>query len=313
MKAIKEKSNLLFHIGYHKTGTSFIQQQIFEKNNCFRRVNQYDINRALIYPGPFHFDEKSAKSFINSVNRDDAINVYSNERLSGGPHSGGRDAKEIADRIKLIAPNAKVLIVVREQISAISSSYNQYIRAVGSLSIAEYLNPTTKRDLERFRKEHFEYHHLVSHYIELFGRENVLCIPFEVLVTKSNLFVNTILDFVKLSTLNRKNVLENIDYKPINESLNHKQIILKRYFNPFINHHQKDIAGTYNFGVAKFLYSVLNRLLQNVVTQQQSKKFKKRQETLILKRLGKGYFNESNKKLQEFLSFDLQGLGWYRK
>ena len=80
MKAIKEKSNLLFHIGYHKTGTSFIQQQIFEKNNCFRRVNQYDINRALIYPGPFHFDEKSAKSFINSVNRDDAINVYSNER-----------------------------------------------------------------------------------------------------------------------------------------------------------------------------------------------------------------------------------------
>ena len=78
MKAIKEKNNSLFHIGYHKTGTSFIQQQIFEKNNCFRRVNQYEINRALIYPGPFHFYQKSAKSLINSVNRDDIINMYSN-------------------------------------------------------------------------------------------------------------------------------------------------------------------------------------------------------------------------------------------
>jgi hypothetical protein len=313
MEEKKSNKNLLFHIGYHKTGTSFLQKQVFEMNNSFNRINQYKINRALIYPGPFHFDIELAKSFIDNGIRDNVINVFSNERLSGAPHEGGRDAKGIADRIKLVAPNAKILVVVREQISAISSSYNQYIRAVGSLSLSEYLNSSTKRDLVKFRKEHFEYHHLISHYIGLFGRENVLCIPFEVLVTDPNLFIDVVLDFADVSSLVRKSVIESINYEPVNASLNYKQIILKRYFNPFISHHQVDAGTTYNFGVAKLLYSVINRILQKSVTQQQSKKFKKRQEELILKTLGEGFYSESNKKLQEFTTFDLEGLGWCMK
>jgi hypothetical protein len=304
-------NNLVFHIGYHKTGSSFLQKQVFEKSMTFNRINQYSINRAIIQQGPFHFNVNQAKEFIKNESRENTINVFSNERLSGDPHSGGRDAKEIAERIKMIAPSAKILIVVREQISAILSSYSQYIRAVGSLSLSEYINSTSKRDIGRFRKEHFEYHHLITYYVELFGKEKVLCIPFELLAIDPHLFVTTILDFLKLRSTKKDTILKNIDYKTINASLNFKQIILKRYFNPFINHHQKDLANTYNFILAKNLYSFLNRLLQNKVNDKKSIKFNKSQKELIVNSFGAGFFENSNKKLQKHITYDLKSLGWF--
>ena len=51
------------------------------------------------------------------------VPVISHERLSGYPHSGGHDSKEIAHRLAAVFPNAKVVIVIREQKSMILSNY----------------------------------------------------------------------------------------------------------------------------------------------------------------------------------------------
>ena len=70
-------------------------------------------------------------------NKTGLIPIYSNERLSGGPHTGGSDSAEIARRIKICAPSSKIIIIIREQEDMILSSYSQYIRAVGSASLKE--------------------------------------------------------------------------------------------------------------------------------------------------------------------------------
>jgi hypothetical protein len=295
-------NTLLFHIGYHKTATSFLQQQLFEKSTEFNRINQYEINRSLIYPGPFHFDEHICKEFITENTKNDVINVFSNERLSGGPHSGGRDSKELANRIKKVAPNAKILIAVREQFSAILSSYNQYIKAGGSLSLNEYIKPKTKRDLKRFRKEHFEYHHLVGYYIDLFGKENVLCVPFCALIKNEKLFINTILDFLKLSSFHKEKILKNISPKIVNKSFNYRQLFLLKYLNPFIHNMNADLGTTYNLSFVKLITRMLNFFLKHTVNKQQSRNYKTKKIQFIIDTIGKTYYNNSNNKLNKFMT-----------
>ena len=45
----------------------------------------------------------------------DSTPVLSAERLSGNPHSGGYDSLQTAERLHRLFPQAKVLVVVREQ------------------------------------------------------------------------------------------------------------------------------------------------------------------------------------------------------
>lgn len=63
----------------------------------------------------------------------DSTPVLSAERLSGNPHSGGYDSLQTAKRLHRLFPQAKVLVVVREQTEEILSCYNQYVRAGGVL------------------------------------------------------------------------------------------------------------------------------------------------------------------------------------
>ena len=283
-------SNILFHIGYHKTGSSFLQKNVFESFPIFNRVNQYEINRNIIYPGPFHFDENKCKKYIENSTKENHINIFSNERLSGGPHSGGRDAKEIAIRIKSLVPNAKILIVFREQFSAIYSSYKQYIRAGGSLSLKEYLRPKSKNDLTSFRIEHFEYHHLVKHYCDLFGTDNVLCIPYELLKKNQRLFLDKIFDFIKLDKKNKYNIYKSLDPNPVNKSFNYLQINLLKMTNPFTSINNRDMGTTFNSRILKFIVSVINKIAKHLISDFQNKKHHDSKIIQIKNLIGENFF-----------------------
>lgn len=299
----------VFHIGYHKTGTTFLQKNIFEKFSVFNRVDQFDINRAFIYPGPFHFSLEQARAFVHEKSIGDRINVFSNERLSGGPHYGGRDAREIADRIFHTCPNAKIIIVVREQLSAIQSAYMQYVKACGSLSLKEYVAPSTRRDLGSFRKEHFEYHYLVGYYQELFGKDKVLCLPYELMRKDLDLFLRSILSFTGLLEWQINEVVNGISDERINAQLNYYQTQIKRYFNPFISADQKDLGGTFKSGIMSTSFSAVNFLAGKLVSASRHQK-KKAAQFEFLSDHFKDYFQESNIQLQGLTGIDLKSLNY---
>ena len=175
----------LIHIGYHKTGTTWLQTSLFNNPAAgyTTPVPASTILERLVRPKPLDFDAESCRAaLVPAISRamdSGLVAVISAERLSGNPHSGGYDAYEIAVRLKNVLPAAKILIVIREQVSAIASCYNQYVKVGGTLSLAGYLDPPRDFRLPQFDFDYFKYHRLVELYRGLRGAERVLVLAYE--------------------------------------------------------------------------------------------------------------------------------------
>lgn len=192
----------LIHVGYHKTGSSWLQTHLFGVNGArFEAVwNVDEIACRLVDPHPFEFDPEAVRSAIEpDLQRaiaDGRTPVLSCEELSGNPQSGGYVNQLVADRLHRMLPEARVLIVIREQRSMIRSCYRQYVRMGGAASLARYLHPTPVGPrVPRFRFDNFAYHHLIEHYRSLYGDERVQVLPYEGLRADQVSFVRSITAF----------------------------------------------------------------------------------------------------------------------
>jgi Sulfotransferase family len=222
----------LLHIGYHKTGSSWLQQYLFRADgHPFRRADRRQVNEIFVRPNPLDFKADSARqalgSFLSQAAEDRAVPVLSQERLSGGMETGGYDSKENAQRLAAVFPEAKVLIVIRQQISMILSSYKQYARKGGVMSLKRFIKPTRRlRSTQQFDLAHFEYHRLIAHYQNLFGFERVLVLPYELFRADANAFVERIYRFCQLEP---KTVTQT--GKRVNVSFSGPVLAVKLWFN----------------------------------------------------------------------------------
>lgn len=201
MSASAAEPSPLLHVGYHKTGTTWLQTGLFADSSqgFMRPWPSGPIRAALVRPTAFEFDApRAAAAFAEGLREAAAagwVPVVSDERLSGSPHSGGYDSAEIARRLRRAFPTGRVLIVVREQRRAILSTYRQYVRDGGVASLAGWLHPRNPDELPQLAWSHWEYHHLIGLYRELFGAERVLVLPFESLAHDAAAFSERIARF----------------------------------------------------------------------------------------------------------------------
>ncbi len=157
------------------------------------------VRSRMMVPGPFEFDASGTReqfqSMVSKIEGSKLTPIISNEGLSGSPHAGGYNSKELADRIYSVCPQARILIVTREQHSAILSNYAQYVSIGGRASLKDYVQPKARWQtrLPLFRLEHFKYHLLISYYKQLFGAENVSVLPYELFVAEPKEFVEGVL------------------------------------------------------------------------------------------------------------------------
>jgi hypothetical protein len=197
-------SDVLIHIGYHKAGSSWLQQHLFDRESAgFGWLGKSARNpvRRFVDDDPLDFDAAALRAelgpLLDRQRRRGLLPVVSMERLSGHPFSGGYDCKEIADRLVAVLPEGRVLVVVREQRSMIVSTYKQYVRAGGAAGPEQFLDPprSKSRRVPWFDARYFEYDRLLRHYVALFGSERVLCLPFEQFVSDGPAFVGAIVRF----------------------------------------------------------------------------------------------------------------------
>ncbi len=181
---MKDK-RVLLHIGYHKTATTWFQDNLFPQHDAFATPLDYkQIARAIVWPHPLGFDARATRKSIDQAFKPawkaGRVPVLSAERLSGNPTSGGFDSKEIADRLAATLPEGRVWIAIREQGAMIGSYYKQYVQEGGTASLKRMLagDDVLKR-IPHFRMEHFEYLPLIRHYQSLFGRDQVLVTLYE--------------------------------------------------------------------------------------------------------------------------------------
>ncbi|MCZ6775608.1 MAG: sulfotransferase [Ignavibacteria bacterium] len=226
----------LIHIGYHKTATSWLQKFVFQNSNAsfICPVPRSLLAHKLIYPNALDFDSEQCRADLlheTPIEESKSFTMaVSSERLSGNPHSGGYDSKQTADRLKQVFPNAKILIVIREQKSMILSVYKQYVRVGGMCSIADYLQPPEKRRVPLFDLAHFAYDRLIRHYMGLFGAANVLVLPYELFRREPKTFLSSILTFASPGINAR--ILEQMPYsRRENSSLSAWTVSIKRRTN----------------------------------------------------------------------------------
>lgn len=178
----------IVHIGYHKTATTWFQRNCYPTVRNFAYVPRERVKAAFLSDTPFSFDPAKAREVLQL----DATlpPILCEEELSGYLHNGGLIgylSAEMAHRIKAVFPDARIVIFIRSQPDMIAATYQQYIRGGGTHSVRRYLFPgrylhgasADPYKIPRFSFAHFEYDRLIAHYDAIFGRENVLVVPYE--------------------------------------------------------------------------------------------------------------------------------------
>ena len=199
----------LVHIGYHKTGTSWLQRYLFRNADLGfttsgkgpgTPVTTFVATRALDFDA-----ERVRREFehlFDAAQRDGLVPVLSLERLAGHPFSGGYDSRELAERLAAVVPEARVLCVFREQTAMIGSTYKQFVKTGGGSSVERFLDPPVHRHrrIPLFDLRHFEYDRLLRLYRKLFEPDQVLFLPYESFASKPQEFVERIVGFAGIRT-----------------------------------------------------------------------------------------------------------------
>jgi hypothetical protein len=195
----------LLHIGYPKTGTTWLQRHLFDNRQLgFQRANVGLIRERFTGGNPFDFDAEACRAALRpEIEQALAVGcrpVFSYERLTGHAFFGGYDARTLADRLHAAYPRARVLVVIREQRSVIYSGYQQYVRGGGGLGLRGYLRPPCRprRVAPGFRLDYYAYHHLIGYYRGLFGAAGVLVLPFEKFRQEPVAFVEEVCRFAEV-------------------------------------------------------------------------------------------------------------------
>jgi hypothetical protein len=166
---------IVIHIGYHKTGSTWLQRELFPKARNARLVPRPVIRQELLVPHAFRFDARVARRNVLAAAGGRAI--LSEEELSGNLHTGGLNgamSKEIAHRLAQAFPDAHVVVFVRNQKEMVASAYKQYVEGGGTGSIRRFLRPPrSPHKTPGFALDHFAYDGLVGCYESLFGKEAV--------------------------------------------------------------------------------------------------------------------------------------------
>ncbi len=168
---------LFIHIGYHKTATTWMQRLLFVPGHGYHPLANHDqIFDQIIAPHGLRFDPGPMRRIIAAGLEKvppSGVPVLSSELLCGNPFFGGRESEVYAERLKAIAPDARILISIRAQLQTLPSIYMQYLSRGGTMSCKQFFDGQPWRGYFTFDAGHFEYDHLIARYQSLFGAENV--------------------------------------------------------------------------------------------------------------------------------------------
>ena len=183
----------------------------------------------------------------------------------------------------------------------IRSLYGQYISQDGEWPLSTFLGKGFERPGYRpiLQLEHYEYDLMVNHYQELFGVEQVLVLPYELLKEDSHSFEKEIHVFsgsnaVSSEKVNRENVGYGAKALQINRLLNH---VLKK--PPLTSGEYSSLPILYR--AKNRICRVLNSAIPNSIHAAEEKKLLNTIDDFVGE-----YYKASNQRLSKMVSFDLK-------
>lgn len=307
----------LLHIGFPKCLSSWMQQCLFQPEQGMLNVmNPYEIQLGLVTPDPLEFQPEGFSAdfwqrFGERSPEPGLLPVLSSENLVGAISHNCYNTKYNADKLHACFPDARVLIVIREQASALRSLYRTLVAWGMPYPIERLLQPEAhwQHMAPTFSPAALEYHRLIDYYQRLFGAGQVKVLCYEAFAADPAAFVADISRHCNLPATS-----ERLQSLPV-----------KRRVNP----------GTSLYGIEK--HRLANRLYRNLynanglIRETEARQFKRmsdfrrRKEGLLdrwlspalerrfsarLEAATSGIYADSNRRTMELTGLQLDSFGY---
>ena len=255
----------IIHVGVHKTATNWFQKHFYPYVQGYRYLDRRLVRSTLLGQSPLAFDAAAARHTLGLDQ--DPPPIICEEDLTGVLHNGGLTsnyiAKEIANQLAAIAPDARIVLFIRSQTALAASCYQQYLREGGTSSVHRYLFPEDYLHLgnlrplkvPRFDFSQFEFDRLIAHYDSLFGRDNVFIFAYEQFARDPQAFVR---EFCRRLEIEQP---AQIEWRKINSSYRSGLIPIVRFLNLFT---RRSVANKRAVLHIPYWYSVRKRLLNKL-------------------------------------------------
>lgn len=193
----------LLHIGMPKAASTFLQNRVFLNCNKTRKfVTSYEsrLPKYLDFINDLSISYDTAKNlnpeqcvYENSrvlikakeeakVNLAKMPHLVSSEGLVGSALNPTLNAELIASFLAEVAPNSKILIVIRRQLDYATSIYRQLFQVQDNSNKINFQDLYGLDNNAKINFRSLDWNSLVTSYIRFFGRPNVLVLPFELLL-----------------------------------------------------------------------------------------------------------------------------------
>lgn len=299
----------LIHIGFPKSGSTFLQKNIFETLKNIDYLTSVDnVVMDILYLNSFEFKKKYLENSINpNTNLNKKNTVVSCEALTWDG-----DQFIICDRLRQIFNNeVTIMLILRNQLDFIESFYMHNLKDGIYVSFNTFLNQQFINHQTSILPK-LNYYNLLKYYKNTFGSNNVKVILFEEMFQNKQ---NTNIEyefFKKKFSINLKLVE---GFKKVNKSIPSQLAPLKCLSN-YLFRYDKGL-GKYDIGTVGINEKRPKRSIQYINGQLSNRFFKNKffstffkkkplnisneNKNMILK-----YFSNSNKKLENEYNLNLK-------
>lgn len=301
----------LLHIGLHRTGSTWIQKSVFNGEDGRPPLavkDRIQLNDRIVAPRDEDFDPVRVREWLMEQTKDiEHPTVLSSERFSGNPHSGWFDANRNLDRLQAVLPEARVLLVVREQRSLIQSLWLQYTRIGGTATLRQYLRAPSAGDFRApvFDPAFLKFHHFVESLDQRFGPEQVLVLPFELLKEDPRSYLRLVAEHGGFELEAPRQI------RPRYASPRHVDAHVRRWTNRLFNQSTLHLSPLLPSKIGVRAGSSLGRLVGRITGRGLDSRLKMAAERIIEKQPfdWKG-MSESNRRLSVRMNMDLARHGY---
>ena len=300
----------VFHVGYVKTASTFLQRRVFGRADLGVEHAFGDRTRALlvekfVLADGYVFSPEAVRADLNaaslSARQRGSTVVWSDETLLGDPIARRYDGPAILERLVEVVPDARILITIREQVSAAHSIYHEY-RRLGGLQDFDSFFGTGEEQMSFssvLRSSFLEYDRAISRYHECFGKNRVFVLPVEMLRLDPSEYM------ARLSECLDRDVTSVATSDVVHGQQGNVSLRLRRRLN-FLMQRDPLRPGLHGFSrLVDRSISVLDRLVPRGIDE-----MVRRSERERLHRRYAGAFSESNRRSAELTGLPLTKLGY---
>ena len=187
----------VFHIGLHKTGTTFFQKSVF---NNIKDISYYNVfKEGELYRYLITNDYIYNKT-INKKFNYKGTNLFSCEEFSGRVDVNSINLSNILNNINYYFDDVKISFFIRRQDKFALSNYLQAVKGGQTLSLKSFyhfiFSSFRIRMSPYINISSFLYLFYIDYICKLFGKKNLLLIPYEEFCESPYFVIKKMCDFI---------------------------------------------------------------------------------------------------------------------